>query len=87
MTIDVYNCGNYLKDFIYIDYIIEVTSKVLKKPRTFNFELNEKMPDFVTSFAHYKIYYIGSNKLVNIKLNLKALENLLKKKLNFFLDK
>ncbi len=79
-TIDVYNHGNHLRDFTYIDDIIEGIFKVLKKPPTSNFEWNGKIPDPATSVAPYRIYNIGNNKPVNLMDYIKALENSLKKK-------
>ena len=86
-TIDVYNHGNHLRDFTYIDDIIEGIFKVLKKPPTSNFEWNGKIPDPATSVAPYRIYNIGNNKPVNLMDYIKALENSLKKKAKkIFLD-
>ena len=79
-TIDVYNHGNHLRDFTFIDDIIEGTFKVLKKPPTSNFKWNGKNPDPATSVAPYRIYNIGNNKPVNLMDYIKALENSLKKK-------
>ena len=79
-TIDVYNHGNHLRDFTFIDDIIEGTFKVLKKPPTSNFKWNGKKPDPATSVAPYRIYNIGNNKPVNLMDYIKALENSLKKK-------
>jgi UDP-glucuronate 4-epimerase len=78
--IDIYNHGNHLRDFTYIDDIIEGTFKVLKKPPTSNFEWNGDKPDPATSIAPYRIYNIGNNKPVNLMDYIKALENSLKKK-------
>lgn len=36
-TIDIYNHGNHLRDFTYIDDIIEGTFKVFKKTTYFKF--------------------------------------------------
>ena len=79
-TIDIYNHGNHLRDFTYIDDIIEGTFKVLKKQPTSNFEWNGNKPDPATSIAPYRIYNIGNNKPVNLMDYIKALENSLKKK-------
>lgn len=79
-TIDVYNHGNHLRDFTYIDDIIEGTYKVLQKPPTSNLEWNRKMPDPATSRAPYRIYNIGNNKPVNLMDYILALESSLGKK-------
>ena len=79
-TIDIYNHGNHLRDFTYIDDIIEGTFKVLKKLSTPNLDWNGKKPDPATSIAPYRIYNIGNNKPVNLMDYIKALENSLKKK-------
>ena len=79
-TIDVYNHGNHLRDFTFIDDIIEGTFKVLKKTPTSNFKWNGKKPDPATSVAPYRIYNIGNNKPVQLMDYINALEKKLGKK-------
>ena len=79
-TIDIYNHGNHLRDFTYIDDIIEGTFKVLKKLSIPNMKWNGKMPDPATSVAPYRIYNIGNNKPVNLMDYIEALEKSLGKK-------
>lgn len=78
--IDIHNHGNHLRDFTYIDDVIEGTWKVLQKPALSNSEWNSKIPDPATSVAPYRIYNIGSNKPVNLMDYIKVLEITLGKK-------
>lgn len=79
-SIDIYNHGNHLRDFTYIDDVIEGTWKVLQKPALSDSDWNSKIPDPATSIAPYRIYNLGSNKSLNLMDYIKVLENTLGKK-------
>jgi len=79
-SIDIYNHGNHLRDFTYIDDVIEGIWKVLQKPALSNSDWNSKKPDPATSVAPYRIYNIGSNNPLNLMDYIKVLENTLDKK-------
>ena len=79
-SIDIFNKGNHLRDFTYIDDIIEGTYKVIKKSAFSNLEWDSRMPDPASSTAPYKIYNIGNNKPVNLMDYIEALEKSLGKK-------
>lgn len=79
-SIDIYNHGNHLRDFTYIDDVIEGTWKVLQKPALSDSDWNSKIPDPATSIAPYRIYNLGSNKPLNLMDYIKVLENTLGKK-------
>lgn len=78
--IDVFNHGNMVRDFTYIDDIISGVSKAMDKPATKNHNWNSNNPDPATSFAPYKIYNIGNNKPISLMKYIEAIENSLGKK-------
>ncbi len=85
--INVFNQGNHLRDFTYIDDIIEGICNVIKKPAFTNVDWNSKNPDPATSSAPYGVYNIGNNNPVNLMDYIKALENSLDKRAKkIFLD-
>jgi len=76
-AIDVYNYGEMLRDFTYIDDIIEgiyrVTNRIPKK----NPNWSGKNPNPSYSSAPYKIYNIGNNNPVKLMDFISAIENVL----------
>ena len=84
--IDVFNNGNMIRDFTYIDDIVEGINHVIDNPPQGNRNWNGKNPDPGSSKAPYKIYNIGNNSPVELmdfieaiekKLNKKAIKNML----------
>lgn len=78
--IDVYNHGKMLRDFTYIDDIVEGIVRLIPKPATGNPNWSGMNPDPATSFAPYRIYNIGNNKPVELLYFIEVLENKLGKK-------
>lgn len=72
--IKVFNHGNHLRDFTYIDDIVEGVVRVLDKPAEPNPEWNGNTPDLGTSSAPWRIYNIGSNSPVKLLDYINALE-------------
>jgi UDP-glucuronate 4-epimerase len=75
--IKVFNNGNMLRDFTYIDDIIEGVVRVIDNPARTNSSWSGKVPDPSTSSAPYKIYNIGNNNPVKLMDFIKAIENAL----------
>ena len=72
--IEVYNHGNMMRDFTYIDDIIEGISRlVMKIPEDSNFESTYAM-------APYKVYNIGNNNPVKLIEFIKIIEKYIGKK-------
>ena len=67
-TIDVFNNGDMLRDFTYIDDIVEGIIRVIDNPRT--------------TTPPYKIYNIGNNNPVKLMDFIEAIENKLGKKID-----
>jgi len=77
--IDVYNYGNMLRDFTYIDDIIEGVVRVLNSPAKPNLAWDAKNPDTSSSPSPYRIYNIGNNSPVNLLDFITEIENALGK--------
>ena len=46
-TIDLYNNGNMVRDFTYIDDVVEGVSRLIDKPTTANEQFDTMLPDGV----------------------------------------
>ncbi|WP_252502000.1 NAD-dependent epimerase [Sporosarcina sp. Marseille-Q4943] len=78
--IDVYNNGKMMRDFTYVDDIVEAISRLVEKPAKPNPEWSGKNPDSSSSYAPYKIYNIGNNSPVNLMDFIEAIEEKVRKK-------
>lgn len=78
-AIDVYNHGKMMRDFTYVDDIVEAISRLVKKPAQPNPEWSGDNPDPSSSYAPYKIYNIGNNSPVRLMEFVEAIENKLGK--------
>jgi UDP-glucuronate 4-epimerase len=59
-TIDIYNHGQQMRDFTYVDDIVESTLRVLDKPATAEPAFDRLQPDSASSFAPYRVFNIGN---------------------------
>lgn len=78
--IDVYNHGDMIRDFTYIDDIVDGITLTIDNPATPNPNWSGKTPDPATSYAPYRIYNIGSSRPVKLLDFIEALEKSLGKK-------
>lgn len=60
-AIDVYNDGDMMRDFTYIDDIVEAMVRLVDKPAQSDPEWKAKNPNPSTSNAPYRLYNIGNN--------------------------
>lgn len=72
--IDVFNNGEMMRDFTYVDDIVEAISRLIEKKAIPNPKWSGKRPDPATSYAPYKIYNIGNNNPVNLLDFIEAIE-------------
>ncbi len=79
--IDVFNNGDMLRDFTYIDDIVEGITRVIDNPAKKDKAWDGKNPRVSTSSAPYKIYNIGNNNPVKLMDFIDAIENRLGKKI------
>ena len=77
--ISVFNYGKHLRDFTYIDDIVEGIIRVLDRPPKPNKNWDGKQPDPATSSAPWRVYNIGNNSPVELLDYITALEKALGK--------
>lgn len=77
--IDVFNRGDMVRDFTYIDDIVEGVVRVLDKPATPAAEFRSSAPDPATSNAPYRVFNIGNSQPTPLMDYIHALENALGK--------
>jgi UDP-glucuronate 4-epimerase len=78
--IPVYNQGKMVRDFTYVDDIVEGVIRVLDRPAEANPAWDPKNPDAATSSAPWRIYNIGNNQRVELMTYIRAIEAALGKK-------
>lgn len=78
--IDVFNHGNMIRDFTYVDDIVEGVSRVLDAPAQPDDLWKGQQPDPASSYAPYRVYNIGSSKPVPLMDYIHAVEKALGKK-------
>jgi len=72
--VEIYNHGKMLRDFTYIDDIVEGIVRIADRPATANPDWNGKAPDPATSAAPYRIYNIGNSEPVELLAYVDAIE-------------
>lgn len=77
--IPVFNRGQMIRDFTYIDDIVEGVIRVIDQPATADPAWSGQAPDPATSYAPYKVYNIGNNQPVELMRYIQVLEKCLGK--------
>lgn len=80
--IEVFNNGDMVRDFTFIDDIVESIFRLLKIIPKIDENWLEKDGDLSSSFAPYKIYNIGNSKPVRLLTFIEVLESLIDNKAN-----
>jgi UDP-glucuronate 4-epimerase len=78
--IDVFNYGMMMRDFTYIDDIIEGVVRVMDAIPRPNPNWNRYSPDPAASYAPYRLYNIGNNSAIELKRFIEILEDCIGKK-------
>jgi UDP-glucuronate 4-epimerase len=78
--IDVFNHGKMLRDFTYVDDIVESISRLVTKIPEPDKNWNGMTPDPATSFAPYRLFNIGNNSPVQLMRYIEVIEEKLGKK-------
>ena len=78
--IQVFNYGNHLRDFTYVDDIVEGLVHILDRPAPPNEQWSSDNPDPASSKAPWRIYNIGNNAPVQLMRYIAAIEDALGKK-------
>ena len=79
-TVPVYNYGKMVRDFTYIDDIVEGVIRVLDRPAAPDPSWSEADPRPSTSRAPYRVYNIGNNQPVHLLDFIQVLEEAIGKK-------
>jgi UDP-glucuronate 4-epimerase len=80
--IDVFNHGHMVRDFTYIDDIVEGVVRVLDKPATPDAAFNPARPDPATSQAPYRLFNIGNSQPTPLLDYIRTLAAALERKPN-----
>jgi len=75
--IDVFNDGKMVRDFTFIDDIVEGVIRVLDKPAIGDVEFDALRPDPATSTAPYRVFNIGNGNPTALMDYIGALETAL----------
>jgi UDP-glucuronate 4-epimerase len=78
--IPVYNGGNMVRDFTYVDDIVEGVVRVLDRPAAPDPSWDGRQPDPASSRAPYRVFNIGNNRPVNLMRYIEVLERCLGRK-------
>lgn len=73
--INVYNEGKMIRDFTYIDDIVESLDLLLEKPAVPDQTFDTNSPTLGTSWAPYRIFNIGNSNPVQLMDYIKAIES------------
>ena len=79
-AIPVFNEGKMVRDFTYIDDIVEGMVRVIDRPAKPNPEWDPKAPEASTSSAPWRIYNMGNHQRVELMTYIRAIESALGKK-------
>jgi len=77
--INLFNNGNMIRDFTYIDDIVESVIRVLKKPPKSTIGFDTKNPDPSKSWAPYNVFNIGNSSPTPLLEYVQAIEKSLNK--------
>ena len=78
--IKVFNHGDMMRDFTYIDDIVASVKETLFKTATPNSKFDAKHPDPATSHAPYRIFNIGNSQPIPLMQFIETIEDALGKK-------
>ena len=78
--LSIFNFGSMIRDFTYIDDVVEAISRCCFKKATASESFQPLNPDPSISFAKHRIFNVGNSKPVDLELFIKLLEKNLGKK-------
>ena len=73
-TIQVFNNGEMMRDFTYIDDIVEGIERLIDQPPKANPDFDRENPTASGSYAPYKVYNIGNNQPVKLMDFIQTIE-------------
>ena len=75
--INVFNNGNMVRDFTYVDDIVEGIARLVDQPATPDASWSGDAPNPATSYAPYRLYNIGNSEPVQLMQYIRAIESAL----------
>jgi UDP-glucuronate 4-epimerase len=78
--IPVFNKGQMIRDFTYVDDVVEGVIRTIDRPARPDPAWSGESPDSATSYAPYRIYNIGNNQPIELMRYIKVLEDALGRK-------
>jgi len=75
--INVFNNGNMVRDFTYVDDIVEGIVRLVDQPATPDPAWSGDAPNPATSYAPYRLYNIGNSEPVQLMQYIRAIESAL----------
>ena len=79
-AIPVFNEGKMVRDFTYVDDIVEGVVRIVDRPPEPHPKWDSKNPDAASSSAPWRIYNIGNNQRVQLMTYIEAIEKALGRK-------
>mgnify|MGYP001196067213 FL=1 len=73
--IEIFNNGNMIRDFTYIDDVINAIIRLIHKPAIIDEEFDKLNPNPSTSWAPYRIFNIGNQESIPLMNFIEILEN------------
>src|SRR5699024_12830335 len=73
-TIQIFNNGEMMRDFTYIDDIVEGIVRLIDQPPKANPDFDRQHPTPSSSYAPYKVYNIGNNQPVKLMDFIQTIE-------------
>ena len=78
--IDVFNHGDMMRDFTYIDDVVKSIVKLINKPATSYSKFDRKNPNPSSSWCPFRVFNIGNSKPTSIMSYISEIEDCLKLK-------
>lgn len=75
--IDVFNHGKMMRDFTYVDDVVEGLVRVLDRPACPNDNFDTAKPDPSSSYAPYRVYNIGNHQPIELMAFVETIEKAL----------
>ncbi len=73
--IDVFNNGHMIRDFTFVDDIVESIARLIPKPAQPDCDFDAMNPDPASSWAPYRVYNIGNSRKEDLLDVIRLLEN------------
>lgn len=78
--IEVFNEGRMLRDFTYVDDVVEAITRLIRRMPDTNSDFDAFHPDPASSHAPYRVYNVGNQQPVELAYFIEVLENALGRK-------